>query len=179
MTNTNPVRRGRWRRLIGLCLFLAATGALGQDCAPDALSNGGPTRGFTDNGDGTLTHTATGLVWKRCSEGQTWDGTICAGKASTHNWQEAEALADRASDAGTDDWRLPSLQELSALVEKACSNPAIDPGLFPDTPAGIFWSSTPDGENPDYAWYVHFRDGHGMKAHKDRGAYVRLVRGGQ
>jgi len=27
---------------------------------------------FIDNGDGTVTYKINGLIWKRCSEGQSW-----------------------------------------------------------------------------------------------------------
>ncbi|KOR27965.1 hypothetical protein TI04_12110, partial [Achromatium sp. WMS2] len=30
--------------------------------------------------DGTVTDTRNGLMWKRCAEGQTWDGKTCVGK---------------------------------------------------------------------------------------------------
>jgi hypothetical protein len=34
---------------------------------------------FTDNADGTVTDSTTGLTWKHCSEGQTWAGSSCTG----------------------------------------------------------------------------------------------------
>ena len=34
---------------------------------------------FTDNGDGTITDTSTGLVWDKCSRGQVWDNTTPPG----------------------------------------------------------------------------------------------------
>jgi hypothetical protein len=89
------------------------------------------------------------------------------------------ALAEAAGDAGTDAWRLGRLEELAALVEKACARPAIDPQTFPETAPAVYWSATPDETNADYAWFVHFRDGHGAKGHKYRAGHVRLVRGGQ
>jgi hypothetical protein len=153
--------------LFGLWVLLVAGAAADQACNPDQAA-----ARFTLNGDGTVTDGTTGLTWKRCSEGQTWDGSTCAGDASLHNWREAMALGQ---SSGGDEWRLPTLDELGSIAYKACS-PAIDPGAFPATPIGIFWSSATDANNADYAWYIHFRDGHASKSHKHRGAHVRLVR---
>ena len=58
-------------------------------------------------------------------------------------------------------WRLPGLKELLSLVDPTRWNPAIDVLAFPDTPAGLFWSSTPnaDTEYDLHAWSVDFYDG--------------------
>lgn len=163
-----PLRLRSRRTLAGLCLVLLASAAAGQDCAPGRVA-----ARFVLNADGTATDRTTGLTWRRCSEGQTWDGSTCAGDATLHDWREAMAL-ERLS--GEDGWRLPTLDELASIVDKACSDPSVDPGVFPATPSGVFWSSKTDA-NADYAWHVHFRDGHASKAHKYRGGYVRRVRG--
>jgi hypothetical protein len=42
----------------------------------------GVARGYTDNGDGTVTDKATGLVWQKCSRGQNNDATAT-------NWTDA------------------------------------------------------------------------------------------
>lgn len=177
MRHANPSFRLCRLQLIGLCLVLGSAGTFGQDCNNTSLAATAPPDRFSDNGDGTVTDTASGLLWKRCSEGQTWDGTTCAEAATAHSWREAMDLADAATYAGKEDWRLPSLEELAALVEKACSRPAIDPQVFPGTAAAVYWSSTADTTNVDYAWLVHFHDGHGAKGHKYRAGHVRLVRG--
>jgi hypothetical protein len=179
MRHPNPARHPCWIPLVGLCLTLAATAALGQNCTRDGDSVAAAASRFTDHGDGTLTDSTSGLTWKRCSEGQTWDGATCTGSATKHDRREALDLAKGATDAGHDDWRVPSLDELASLVDKACAHPALDLSTFPDTPAGVFWSSTRDATNPAYAWYVHFHDGHAAKGHQSRGAHVRLVRSGR
>lgn len=163
-----PLRLHVRQALLGLSLLLLAGAATGQDCTP-----GRAAARFVLNADGTATDGTTGLTWNRCGDGQTWDGSTCAGEATLHDWREAMAL-DRPSGEGG--WRLPTLDELASIVDKACADPSVDPGVFPATPSGLFWSSTTDA-NADYAWYVHFRDGHASKAHKYRGGYVRRVRG--
>ncbi len=59
------------------CLSAALT-AGAQTCNHDSIPATAPASRFSDNGDGTATDTLTGLLWKRCSEGQTWDGATCA-----------------------------------------------------------------------------------------------------
>jgi len=63
---------------------------------------------YRDNQDGTVTDLHTGLQWKRCSEGQTWNGSTCSDKAKEYTWNEAMSL--RSKFAGHSDWRLPTIQ---------------------------------------------------------------------
>jgi len=138
-------------------------------------------------GTGTVLDTNTGLMWKRCSEGQTWDiiNEVCVGNAKTFTWQEA---LQRAKDVdlgsigeslGFGDWRLPNRNELTSLVEHQCNSPAINSTLFPSTGAAPYWSSSPNAGDPLNAWYVDFSDGRVNGAPKTDGSYARLIRGGQ
>ncbi len=146
--------------LAGLCLALVAGGALAQVCKYDSIRATAPASRFTDNGDGTVTDKATGLQWKRCSEGQGWDGATCTGTATGHTWQAALQLAEAASYAGRSDWRLPNIKELASIVEQACYDPAVDLGVFPGAPSYWFWSSSPNANDASNAWYVYFYDGY-------------------
>ena len=144
-----------------------------------------PLAAFTDNGDGTVTDPATGLMWDRCAWGQT--GTNCSGAASSHNWQAALSIAVTANAAnagaghrGYNDWRLPNRTELESLVDITQSNPAIDSDTFPSTPSFFFWSSTVFTPDPASAWIVSFGGGHSFTdPHHSQGLHVRLVRSGQ
>ncbi len=133
-----------------------------------------PTTDFTDNGDGTVTHRFTGLTWKRCIEGMTWTGTTCSGTASTYTWEQATALS-------TGEWRLPTANELSTLVEYSIASPgpAINTTVFPGTRAGSFWSASAYASDPSLAWHVDFYNG-GSGAHDKTFRYpVRLVSSAQ
>lgn len=130
-------------------------------------------------------HTPTGLIWKRCAEGQTWDGTTCTGTATTYTWQDAFARVD-AVNAGTagenlgqTDWRIPNINELKSIVEQGCYNPAINPTPFPNTPASYFWSASPSTSYSDYAWDVYFLNGDDYWDGRSGAFHVRLVRAGQ
>lgn len=84
-----PLRLHSRQTLVGLRLLLLAGAAIGQDCTP-----GQATARFALNADGTATDGTTGLTWKRCSEGQTWDGSTCTGDATLRDWRERLAGGD-------------------------------------------------------------------------------------
>jgi uncharacterized repeat protein (TIGR02543 family) len=144
-----------------------------------------PTSGFTVNGDSTVTHAKTGLMWKQCSEGLS--GAACAtGTATLMTWQNALKAANTANTAifaGHADWRLPNQKELGSIVEFCGFNPAINRTVFPATPSALFWSGTSDVRYPSFAWNVAFDFGFtnsdGKTGDYSVSAYVRLVRGGQ
>ena len=141
---------------------------------------------FTDNGNGTITDTTTGLVWDKCSRGQVWDNTTppgtCTGVASTHTWAAALAeatAANSASHRGQADWRLPNRTELESLVQINAASPAIDGTYFPATPSNWYWTSTTFAPDPADAWLVSFNNGYANANYKPDTYLVRLVRSGQ
>jgi hypothetical protein len=128
--------------------------------------------------DGTVIHTKTGLMWKRCAEGQTWDGATCTGGASNFNWQNALAAAANLTFAGYSDWRLPNVKELQTIVEYCGYNPAINQTIFPATQGSEgnpFWSASSVG----LTLGVPFEDGGLFFGSENNEFRVRLARGGQ
>lgn len=123
---------------------------------------------FADNGDGTITDSATGLMWDQSgsSEGMIWkDALQYAGDMNEQNYR------------GYNDWRLPNAKELHSLLDYSRSpattnSAAIDP-LF-DVPVisdedgndnyPFYWTSTThdDGPNPDHAVYIAFGEALGF-----------------
>ena len=101
---------------------------------------------FSDNGDGTITDSATDLMWSQDDSG------------SGLNWEDALAWVEaKNSDTylGYNDWRLPNAKELQSILDYTRSpgttgSAAIDP-LFNATPITneanqedypCYWSST-------------------------------------
>ena len=177
------------RNLFAFAALLAAMGA-GFQVHADTLCTAGnpnttsvpestPASAFTNNNDGTVTHNLTGLIWKHCAEGQTWDGSTCTGSATTVTWANALTQAKNATFAGHTDWRLPNKKELESIIEFCGYSPSINQILFPATPTSVFWSGSSYVPDPSAAWGVYFGSGSILADVKSDGNYVRLVRGGQ
>lgn len=106
------------------------------------LVRGNPSYGindFVDNGDGTISDFATGLMWMQKDNEE---GIL---------WEDALSSAENMEFAGFSDWRLPDAKELQSIVDYSRSpqtsqSPAIDP-LFQCT------QITNEAGEPDYPWY--------------------------
>ena len=98
---------------------------------------------FTDNGYGTITDHATGLMWMQSDNAQ------------AVKWQNALNYAENSQFAGYSDWRLPDTKELESIVDytrspSTTNSPAINPifhctqitneGGITDYPC--YWSNT-------------------------------------
>jgi hypothetical protein len=89
---------------------------------------------------------STGLLWDRCSQGQTWTGQTCAGEVEYLGWRQALDRANAVAAATGRGWRLPNAQELSSLLQLNVSRFGIriDQAVFPSTDDGrCYWASTP------------------------------------
>lgn len=132
---------------------------------------------FVDNSDGTVTDTATWLMWQQDDSGAGMD------------WETSLAWAEDLELGGYSDWRLPNIKELYSIVDYTHSpnavnpdnpGPAIDMAFFnitempEDSSAynpdyGYYWTSTSAYFNEQetthaFAWYVAFGtavDSHG------------------
>ncbi|MBC8133189.1 MAG: DUF1566 domain-containing protein [Deltaproteobacteria bacterium] len=121
--------------------------------APPAGAGPLPTL-YTQIAAGEIKDNLTGLIWQQASTTATMPfagaAGICAGL--TLNGQT---------------WRLPSIKELSTLVNETPPitkvSPAIDTATFPDTPSnGAYWSSSLFNSQPASAhlpWVINFTDG--------------------
>ncbi|SKA83931.1 Protein of unknown function [Thiothrix eikelboomii] len=156
-----------------------------QPCKIGLITETTPSSQFTDNQDGTVTDLKTKLIWKKCAEGQRWEASsnsclVGDGTVIQYNWREALELANTTNSsggfAGSVNWRLPNIKELSSIIENACYGPAINLSVFPSTPAGIFWSATPYIGGNEYAWSVRFNYGQNSMNYKYDYYFARLVR---
>ena len=123
-----------------------------------------------------VTDSKTSLIWRRCSEGMSWKGRTCAGQGVFVTQADAVARAKALSAPGQE-WRLPTMKELSSIVavrEADVGKAAIDPVVFPATPVARFWSSSSVGTG--YFMYVAFSEGSAGEAARNAPGAVRLVR---
>jgi Protein of unknown function (DUF1566) len=79
----------------------------------------------------------SGLVWMRCSLGQTWDGQNCQRKGVQIRFVDAQSTAHRMDHGGYSDWRLPTVSELQRL------RASLDRDAFPNVQPDGHWSSSP------------------------------------
>ncbi len=135
---------------------------------------------FQNNGEGTITDLATGLMWQQTDNGSGID------------WKQALAYVQSQNNAnylGHNDWRLPNSKELQSIVDYTRSpgatnsaniGPAIN-SLFSCTAITndggksdypYYWTGTSAISNPNgtysNAWYVAFglaEDGNGEDLH--------------
>jgi Protein of unknown function (DUF1566) len=122
----------------------------------------------------------TGLTWRRCSEGKSWNGTTCAGTFT--QFTHEKALIHAQSQIG---WRIPSAKEIASIADRTKFSPAIDLGAFPDTPTGgvtwsdnyYYWSSTPYVSQPELARAFSFVQGSSHFVQRINGNFIlRLVK---
>jgi hypothetical protein len=113
-----------------------------------------PTSNHIVHPDGTVTAPATGLMWKRCLEGQALVDDVCEGMPTTYMWPDAFAIAQATSFAGHNDWRLPNPKELLTIFEDRCAAPALNADLFPIS--GLFGirTATPATLTADGSYYL-------------------------
>lgn len=161
--------------LLFAALFSATVSA--QTCLTTVIDTA-PAANFTDNENGTVTDTTTGLMWMKCAYGQTFDtaNNTCLGAATALTWQQALQAAHGYQFANLNGWRLPNVKELATITEKSCVRPSIDETIFPSTPSDDFWTSTPSASVQDSAWVVAFFNSSNAKKPKDNFVFSRLVR---
>ena len=101
-----------------------------------------------------------------------------AGDAETeYSHGDAAKLCAEFRLGEKEDWRLPTVHELFAIVDHSRHSPAIDEKAFPDTESGYYWSSTPCAWRPgSAAWCVGFSLGFVNDFHHDGECFVRAVR---
>lgn len=153
--------------------YWSSSVVLGQSCV-DSITPTTNIKNYQISDAGTARNHK--IMWSRCALGQTWQKGQCSGDAIVKTWDEAVELANKTKARSFDDWRLPTIYELSAITELSCQKPAINLQLFPDTPSVSFWTSTEFINDKDKAWQVFFGSGENHTAKKSTTAAIRLVR---
>lgn len=135
---------------------------------------------FAVSADGQeVTDSTTRLTWRRCAEGMRWDGKACSGKLLTYKYAAAKEQAARSAKDHGKAWRIPTREELVALVDMtATKRPRIDAAAFPQTPSVHFWASRAGFDDNLNAWLVSFSNGR-VRANLGQAKFpLRLVRKG-
>jgi len=124
------------------------------------LQKGYPRSGprFKDNGDGTITDNATGLMWVK-EPGACGGAFGSPGSPSQMTWNNAIDNCLALDYAGHNDWRLPNIKELASIIDYEVWLPSIDSVFFPYTQNWYYWSSTTYFPASASAWAIYFMDG--------------------
>ncbi|MFO0776938.1 MAG: DUF1566 domain-containing protein [Nitrospira sp.] len=127
---------------------------------------------LTDFGNAAVRDNETGLVWEQAPDSST-----------IRTWQSARDHFGSCLNkfvGGRKGWRLPSVVELTSLVDAVNLNPAL-PTNHPFTvvPSGIYWTATTYSDRPTLAWVVTFVNGQlGAVDKVANSFFVWCVRGG-
>ena len=101
-------------------------------------------------------------------------------------WCNTQAFIKRMNDAnycGANDWRLPSIDELTSIIDYGNSDNdtfnnriALDQNYFNNTQNRNYWTRTNDARLPASAWSINFAYGAFDIEPKSNAWHVRLVR---
>lgn len=127
-----------------------------------------PLERFIDNGDETITDRKTGLMFQQYSA------------ADRMIWEDALSYCFTSTFAGFEDWRLPTTEELRAIVDYASlSSPPVDLDIFPDITGSYYWTGTTTQMDTGSAWAIYMSNGLDVSAaDKSDDYYVLPVRAG-
>lgn len=130
--------------------------------------------------DGDLRHAAHRYSWYNSTginDGGvpgTANGGVCV-DSSNCDTEKYVAAVNAVGLCDQTDWRMPTVEELSSLVDGSFNN-NIDSNYFPNSAGAYYWSSSSRADFTGFAWYVKFDYGSIYNYGKSIGSYVRLVR---
>lgn len=130
----------------------------------DGTENENPKGSRRDAQNEIVYDAETGLTWQ--------DNAIAA--SQTRSWDQAVSYCLGLDFAGSTNWRLPTLDELTSIRDFNNQSIHIDP-LFVNTAVEGYWSSTVDSEDPSGAYGMNYHYGVDFWAEKTQPYYVRCV----
>jgi hypothetical protein len=160
---------------VTILFIFSCTLALAQTCV-ETITPSSVNNNYQINVNGTVTDLQHGLMWTQCAVGRTWHDGKCSGPLPHKSWPQARKLADTYKLETFDDWRLPTIHELSQITELSCLQPAINLKIFPNTLPAHFWTGTEFSNNDALAWQIYFGTGENHTAKKSTNGAIRLIR---
>jgi hypothetical protein len=139
------------------------------------LADGAAGAGLTVQSGGQEVFDArTGLVWRRCAEGQVAVDGRCQGLDRRFTLDQIYRHVRSEAQASGLAWRLPTADELAGISGRVdVVYRPIDPQAFPNTPAALFWIAEFDAT---VVWALDPYTGQRKVMSAQRELAVRLVR---
>ncbi|HHL32168.1 MAG TPA: DUF1566 domain-containing protein [Oceanospirillales bacterium] len=134
----------------------------------------------------------TGLVWEVKSltagvhnnnNSYQWGGLTAIGLGQQNaqgiyyqpSWNPLLQNSNNNNYCGRNNWRVPTLSELTSIANLDSEDPAIDSSFFPHTMASWYWTASPVAADATKAWSVNFFAGSDLDNDRVDAYHVRLV----
>lgn len=155
LTSSGPWGAALWLCRLGVAALVAA--ALPVQAASQDQPGTGSGRFVLVLGGEAVKDQKTGLVWEQAPD-------------SFHGvWSEAPGHCRAKTVGGRQGWRVPTVQELSSLLDQSQENPALPQGHpFSNIKSAIYWSATPSATDDIVAWHVSFLRGEAVTDQKSQ-----------
>lgn len=122
---------------------------------------------FIDNNNGTISDNSNGLLWMKYTFGKNPDGS---GESQKLIWSDA-LLESQKFNFLNKTWRLPTIRELTSIIDYDKNNPAIYDSFQSECDG--YWTSTVPSDQA--VWIVYFSYGISLFNYKNFEYYVKYV----
>lgn len=141
--SAGAVRRAQRLQLLGMLitssLILSACDFSRVDVSCLEHIDGSDMGRFVDQGNGVVLDPQTQVQWYRCAVGQRYTERGCVGQPMRLAFAEIDGYLAEISEKAGESWRLPKASEFTALAEKQCINPGLNPNVFPNVLVDNHW----------------------------------------
>ena len=166
--------------LLAWLILLPLSASLNGQTIFAYIDNDWPDSRYIVHGDGTVTDTATSLMWRQCAGDGVYDAAIktCSGGLSSVRWHGAIDITNSYSDGTYSDWRLPNIKELESIIAYNRSAPTVNTNIFINIDDSTsYWSSTPRSSNSTdiYSMIADFNTGKVTRTLRDSGTLSYIM----
>ena len=132
----------------------------------------------TDAESDCVTDNLTGLMWVKSPSSTNYAWRLGTSPNYTYPAQVAVDAYNANYYCGHNDWYLPTINDLSSLVNEGQANQAtwLNTQGFSNVQTGGYWSSTEINSNSNMAWLIDYNAGNIYSSTKANGLYVFPVR---
>jgi hypothetical protein len=130
----------------------------------------------SDASNNVVNDAVSGLQWRRCLQGQTWNGSACTGTLEVYNHRGALVVQESLNGWSSNAWRLPNAREARSVLEINHAPPYLN-ALFPTPAMDATWTTTADVSDPlNRAYVLNTQIGNVYANNRSGFLPVRLVR---